>query len=1622
MFDIDDSSLEAGTDPARLKRRRDVDLWLGGSGDGSRLVPPPPKEPKLKKVKKKKLDFEGMTEKERLKAEGLDESYTEYSVLCLERPTPGIYMTPFGKRRPVGKARGRPPKSRIAVFKFPWLKDFEWFTAPPEVPLEPELEPAVEAVSEPAAEPEPDLESESEPELLYPTVYEESTDEEDYVRSAIAPSQFPTEPTVPQTVGNKAKKTIPAGPPKKRGRPRKERPDTEAEKPPPKKRGRPRKYPKADEAGRDSVAVPSLEVPGPALPGTQPSGAEGTARVFAPTGSAEQLHAESEPSVVVQPEKPPPKKRGRPRKIRPETENGENPPPKKRGRPPKRQKLAEEQLTEVPSQEQSAAVQEVNQTAIPSVEGPPVDVPSITAGPEPVALESGEGAPVDSGVPVTLPDAMEVHEPGPMPQGGIALGTETGGEVGGLVSRPEPMDVDEPHHPSSKSVGAPEVPMINEAVGESNEHARVSVPPPAEVEATRRATPQPTDALGKFPPAEADNMHVDADNATASVEPPSISGGSLAAPLKRTPGADQQVHAEHVASETPAASNALTLAVSEAQEVGQTPQLDTVEPSVEPLDVVSVDARSTSISRRSATREVSTPSKGPRQVSKVAKPKKTEPAMKGRRFRKVNTRESGGSVALLRRKIVMDVLKACGGVHPMGTELWYPFTTAWFKSKYKEKPDMKTIRTTVTSLIEAGKLRQHTFTGRNKKGLMVTKSLIAEVELAPEDPRILNLQEKMLEADPHHYFPPGPEIDPSLKKSHRRPPPMPKVIPELDDVTVQLHKPPAFLMNRERTGFRQPRQPRPPGERRGRPDARRLKALLRQHANLPISGISGTSATSAPVSLWPHEGSVPSKPTRVITNGLDMLRNQSQAFSDSTGTFGTVTSQPSGTLWWEESFDVHLRSQRIIPSGMNMLANQFQDSHPSTGTFGTLPSYPWAMPWWPECYDTYLDAPLKPQPPPENLTDILTEAKRPMNLPGTHSVWYDETADKFFSEVSMVQRWEKMYQNAVEPLPTNQVAFINHTIPGPFHAAPMEDAPQFAGDALPTRPRGQAKPPPSRAQPQRLIPNFGPGGTPVQHVWQLPSKEGNGPVSWALREPIPITAHLEPTVRRITRLQERAEGKQSVPTTAEERASVHRRQRAPGKLFPQAVTQKLVVAIVVVRTLAGGQEGKHVDWPIVFSLFPDIPPELVHSRAKGLMSRHRLQMSKMQTDFQEMFAEAYEKDQVPQIDYKNLKGYDWAKVVDWAEDQLQAPQPEQIPDLPATRAQFDSLFDIRTEPTQPIHEIYQQTATVTIPRKTALLSGLVYGTKLPEPPTPVHDAAKSRTEEIEKLTVAKSWVRANVITPDEAYNPPEARRTLERFGEDLVTRAIRALITERVIYHRNRGRITPGRNYDITDQFLTNMGKRRSLELTQLKRAAYFKINILDEIFRSGEKFVLNDDALDGDILAIINLAQQDMVKIIPRDAPRDKWGLTDTGYVTRMMDKSKLRFAIDVYPVAEKYIYGSPLHGTISTIPVPKNGLDEANVDFTKLEIPLWLDIHRNFVKVLWDSSVAVVLGAISLRPGIKDGEIAELVRPTLGNWEVELITGWLERVGALERSSGSGAGREARWEVREWWWTVVE
>ncbi|OJD11358.1 hypothetical protein AJ78_07860 [Emergomyces pasteurianus Ep9510] len=901
----------------------------------------------------------------------------------------------------------------------------------------------------------------------------------------------------------------------------------------------------------------------------------------------------------------------------------------------------------------------------------------------------------------------------------------------------------------------------------------------------------------------------------------------------------------------------------------------------------------------------------------------------------------GGSIAFLRRKIVMDVVESACGVYPFGTELWYPFTTAWLKTKQTGRPDFRTLRNTVKYMTESGKLRQLTFSGRNSKGLMVTKSIIAKPDIEATDTKVTDLQRAMLEADPQQYFPPGPEIDPSIRKSHKITQLPPKKLPEIEEeVTVTLHQVPVRA---------RPPEMRPVRIQKPKPGPiARLRSTRRRSPPYSFLNWLTSPNSIAATGVQPDQGSDKVRESRAPRRHLPsiprrlpyaIILHSSQSFHAPTGTFGTRFAD----ITWRSSTAIKSRPRKMAMS--------------LPGTLG----------------------------------DILAVTKK--RHPDTSNL-LDPVSTRVFSEIETVGRWESRHPELFD-LQRDGWRYINHGIPGPFESAPLDGSIRFETHEQPRVPRGQATP-----LSQNSLRTLTSSPTVVLQP-ERPSDRLLAPRGQK-RPELPVN-------RRLEQFQE-SKAEKRAPKAA---APTSRRNKLI-KILSSDVAQKVTVAMVVVRTLAGGLEGKMIDWQLVTLAFPDHDPKFIRDRGKAILSRNRLQMSKMQSDFQDRFAEAYETDQVPRIDYGDLASYDWQWIVDWASNQLEGSRSDNLPSLPATRQQFNSLFEVRAEPVQTLDELYQHNAPATIPRKQALLAGMSFVLPL----TRTGMRREQQRPSTERLNIAKTWVRANVITPEESYDPAEARRILECLGEELIGQAIQALITERVISMGNRGRITPGRNYDVTEHFVNTFGRKRAIEATQLKRAVTFKTTILDTQLHLEGKCAVNYDAEDGDILVLINLFAEGRITIWPVNPPKDKYGLTDGGYLTRLMDKGKLRFDVEVLPVPERYIYGNPVNLRKA---IPRGDMPPdfpPSTDSPPIcKIPLWFDIHGNFVKMLWDLVVAAVVGYLAARPGLDTTAISRIFLPHIAEWEVGLVLEWMEEAGVVEKLVGLSG-----WAVKEWWWMVVQ
>ncbi|KAL4968343.1 putative TFIIIC transcription initiation factor complex subunits Tfc3 [Aspergillus stella-maris] len=1025
--------------------------------------------------------------------------------------------------------------------------------------------------------------------------------------------------------------------------------------------------------------------------------------------------------------------------------------------------------------------------------------------------------------------------------------------------------------------------------------------------------------------------------------------------------------------------------------------------------------------------------------------------------------EKGGSVAFLRRKIVMDVVEQAGGAYPMGTDLWYPFMTAWMKTKYKEKPDMRTLRTTVKHLVDAGKLRQQTFCGKDSKGVMVTKTIICKAELSPDDRFVKDMQQKMLASDTRHYFPPGVEIEANLTKQGITPK-IPKGVkytntPIESSMTVKLRsKPAAVAAMEKRKGETVQRQllrqleieqmresmqeVLPSGVvrllsiPRNRNQAHRTPYPLGDGAPYTHLNYRGARRGRAPGSIVSRQVKRSRFPLSLVVP-YAMLMTPIQSFNPVTGTFST-----NARL---SAIRPKLPAPRLTPASL-MMMTPLQSFNPTTGTFSTdggISAFVAAKRLQHRMSMSQKQAHL-----PHSIDDLFTQARRRRTAHALGET--DPRSKEFMRDTNTIMRWELQNERFLHREKSANLRYINQGIGDAFESAPIEggirfNATNFTPDpTVRTRRRSRQEQSELQELQDRSSPEFVfTEHPPIPPRPLSPELEPVNPLDAPLFEthvsslhapyffeaPAPQPARL----RRVEKLNElMAAGNDSTAPTP---GKVPLRRRGPPLPLSHSSHQNLMTAIVAVRALAGGTDGRQVDWILVGCCFPGQDQNMVIDKGKGILARNRLQIAKMQSDFQERFIEAYANNEVPRIDYTNLEAYDWGAVIEWANAELDVPKLDRPPGLPATREQFDHIFELREETPVSLDEYYQPSG-VTQNRKRNLLANVPFAVPLSLSSSKRQSQRKSQLSHFDTV---KTWVRANITTPAEVYRASDARDALSRFNGGVLNNALQSLVTERVISQANKGRVVPGRNYDITDHFIHTLSKRRPIEATELRRASKFKTNTLDPALTSKGVYSVRFDAEDGDILAIINLFFSGHVTLKPRDAPRDKFGLTEGGYLTRMMNKDKLRFPIDVYPVKSKYGTGNTIAETASSRPPPCPPRIPVSISTgpplsLPERFPLWIDIHGNFISILWELSLAAVLGTVAMRPGISAGKTAGMIRPTLAGWEVELVLEWLCGAGVMDRRGGganhgpdtdveseSESGSGSAWFVREWWWMVL-
>ncbi|MCJ1247769.1 hypothetical protein MMC30_004984 [Trapelia coarctata] len=1170
---------------------------------------------------------------------------------------------------------------------------------------------------------------------------------------------------------------------------------------------------------------------------------------------------------------------------------------------------------------------------------------------------------------------------------------------------------------------------------------------------------------------------------------------------------------------------------------------------------------------------------------------------------------SGGSVAFMRRNIIMEIVEKSGGVYPGDNQIHRPFCKLWILRTGSGRPESKTIQTALKSLIDSTRLRKLRFTFSNKLGVAVTKSLITLKSIASTDPKVSDTQRKIIDCDPQPYFPDEVDLTSSSDLSHaqsqKQTDPANTARGHRDRLrivedTVQLQTFPKNVVQRSRESIQKQKQEKEDRLRR------QLEAEMGE-PDFAVDGYRPSRATLASEAagtlefpLWPGAESVDGKTrrsefsepmpkrrrlatllssisqghnndgsmTRMIqpkgrlmklirkvvpaptpslgdvfwaTRSARVLDGQNKEatasrthdppqirFTKALGIHSNFDRTPSpdpGDIQWEEdqstlinqTFNTisppvqgatlglqpdqtypKMRRARRRPLEMQLrsIMRKYQESTPlsrlyrksarlrekhapedTSGSVFNAGSARWQMLSLMDPEHTfhlpsgtfaigfasqYIPPKRQPMPTKKQRKLAIESARRQISYlmnpnhvfqapSGTFSVEFavlselpsveadiqptelllpDDLEDLLSRpcntksvrrrgtfgalEDSIPQQVDcvKMWEIATPELATtksNEWRFINLQWNGPFEDAPDGDwSPVFEDDQRAREQERRSRQEKGKTQKQ-LFREMALKASPPNAKRKPIAPEFTTRQLMASKPDVALNSKLLKRDRRVD---------------ADGRPLKRVRLRGPQQaiiLGPDG-DRRIMFAVIVVRTLTGGVE-QNIDWVLLTHIFGfEVPERFIHQRWAQLLQRHRLVVDKLQSDFQDMFLQAYEAGTVPPLDYEKLEDYDWNGLIDWASQSIQAPTRSSIPELPTSREKLDDLYEFREVDEKDISDFFEIENNAAVPKRQAVIHRYPHVIPL--------RASAPRSGGIDKLAIARSWVRANVLTPEETYNSDHARQKLMAIGDIFIENAVRDLLLLKVIMQENKGRLVPGRNYDISEHFLSRF--RKKLDIERFRQAMAYK-KYLDGLFAANCAVDYSWDASDGEVIVVLNLATHGRIRMVPKDPPSNEFGLNEKGtYRNRSIAKEMFRFTVELEPTAS-YVQGNPLApippppgpvtGFVPGVLEPLPGQDVMELDpvpdFARL--PAWIDINNDPVPLMWKLSLAAILSIMAARPGVSAKDIEKCLRPSLEVWEIESAMEWCVQAGVGTWTGGSGGEERGTIRLGEWWWMAL-
>ncbi|KAI9658550.1 MAG: hypothetical protein M1829_006776 [Trizodia sp. TS-e1964] len=1023
----------------------------------------------------------------------------------------------------------------------------------------------------------------------------------------------------------------------------------------------------------------------------------------------------------------------------------------------------------------------------------------------------------------------------------------------------------------------------------------------------------------------------------------------------------------------------------------------------------------------------------------------------------------GGTLVFQRKKIVLDLLEKCGGAFPGDKDLWYAYSAVWMRNRpAAAKPDLRISKNVQQSLVSAGQIKVIKFTFKNSKGLQINKALLTLPDVAPDSIVVRELQMKMKEQDGVElYYPPEAEIPSDIKATLENrivrfsPAKLPQ---ETENYVVNRMDIPARREEeiRKRQALEELGRQRIEETRKKRKIRQDLAAAQKQAKKIARDAKRQGAAALYPRAEKRRTGKFTDISGLIRNNALGTAKDNPylKSLQDSCASYGDTAPSSFGDishlLYRSKLFGLQVPKSRLnfdsaqwtsgvlfvpppvvanlslrpclkgtremwsfhVPGPESFdpsydlvqyatLTHPAQKFHKSSGTFSSeffvtrsARQDKWVQLDQDQAFSQWM---------PSNLQDIISVPRKERK--STTENYGEPIFAKFSREVQLVEDWEVKNRNLLTNSLKDQdgkpeLRFINHTIPSMHcYDERMIKTIEFNSEnifTLDTPSKAFGYPADSDEDSKQLARVETALSKKKDSAWHIRREKAAQRREFLLTKSRQLYSHGAYTSERPEIRDPQVNHEKALKPSRRRRT----RFNLDDKVFPPEAFQRLVITAVAVSLLTGGLD-KHIDWVLVATVFPEYGMDVILKKWRQHLKNSRAQIEHFQTMFQGILVEAYERGDVPPLNCDKPLEYDWATLVDWLEGKLQTSDNHMVSTLPAERRKIEEKFEIIEEVGRSIFcsdqyfgadvswKILNQAARIT------LLAEQSYNIPV-SPPLPKAEANR------ERLIIAKSWIRANLLMPASEYSMAKSSKKLHTLGEKLLSEALEIMVKAKVISHANKGRQIPGRNYDVTELFLSAM--KSTLPPTTFQKAVGYKLR-LDDIFASHEVAMFSYYTEDSEVLALTNLVAHGRVKLVPANVPFCPYGLTEGHYKTRVMDKMRLFFEIQIVPT-DTYIYGIP----VQPLPPPPGlpaGVEEP-------PMPLWIDLFGNLFPQMWHKALGAVLNFVALRPGTLVERLVIAMSPAMEEWEINILLGWLVDSKVMRRL-GDG------YTVEEWWWMVM-